>query len=260
MKSQLFHMIVLFSVLIAAISISIRPSSAYELVAAWAMDEGQGEEILDSSGNGHTGEFFGAPAWEEGKFGTGIRFHGAADHIEVPDPDHLLTPANITLMAWVNMDDVTGNHSILEQYDWAGTLGTHAWRTNGAALQFYVMWGVDAPNASGGTLPVNEWVHIAATYGDASIQVWIDGEVAASAVDPGGRDLNPSDKSLSIGVRGDTKDIHWMAGVMDEIAIFDGVLPANDIKAIMNNGLQNAVIAVSPTGSLTTTWGRVKGF
>lgn len=61
MKSQLFCMTILFSVLIIAISISTRPSSAYEIVAAWTMDEGQGREIHDSSDNGHTGEFFGDP-------------------------------------------------------------------------------------------------------------------------------------------------------------------------------------------------------
>ncbi len=33
-----------------------------------------------------------------------------------------------------------------------------------------------------------------------------------------------------------------------------------DIQAIMNNGLQVAILAVSPSDSLTTTWGRVKGF
>lgn len=51
-----------------------------------------------------------------------------------------------------------------------------------------------------------------------------------------------------------------MTGVMDEIAIFDEALPEKDIQAIMNNGLQSAILAVSPTGSLTTTWGRVKEF
>lgn len=259
MKSQLFCMTVLFSVLIAAISISTRPSSAYELVAAWSMDEGQGGEINDSSGNGHTGEFFGDPEWVDGKFGKGIRFDGAADHIEVPDPDHLLTPANITMVAWINLDNVAGNHSILEQYDWAGDLGTHAWRTNGTALEFYAIWGVDAPKASGGTLRAEEWVHVAATYDGENIQAWIDGEVVGSIVAPRGGDLNPSDKSLSIGVRGDTKDIHWMAGIIDEIAIFDEALPEKDIQAIMNNGLQ-VMLAVSPTGGLTTTWGMVKGF
>ncbi len=258
MKSQLFLVAIVFSVVIIVASIFVGPSSAYELIAAWPLDEGEGEEIHDASGNGHTGEFFGNPEWDDGRFGKGIRFHGSPDHIEVPDPDHKLTPKNITMVAWINLDNTTGNHSILEQYDWAGNLGTHAWRTNGVALQLYVIWGVDAPNANGGTLRANEWVHVAATYDGENIQTWIDGEVAATAIDPQSRDLNPSDKSLSFGVRGDTKDTHWMQGVMDEVAIFDEALSAEEIQAIMNNGLQTTILAVSPMGSLSTAWGRIK--
>jgi hypothetical protein len=258
MKLHLFLVLIVFSMAITATSIFVEPSSAYELIAAWPMDEGEGEEIHDASGNGHTGEFLGNPEWDDGRFGTGIRFHGSPDHIEVPDPDHKLTPKNITLVAWINLDNITGNHSILEQYDWVGDLGTHAWRTNGAALQFYVIWGVDAPNANGGTLPVNEWVHVAATYDGENILTWIDGEVAGTAVDPQQRDLNPSDKSLSFGVRGDTKDTHWMEGVMDEVAIFDEALSQEEIQTIMNSGLQTTILDVSPLGGLSTAWGRIK--
>lgn len=48
-------------------------SSAYELIAAWPMDEGSGDVMHDSSGNGHDGEFFGNPEWTNGKFGKGIQ-------------------------------------------------------------------------------------------------------------------------------------------------------------------------------------------
>jgi len=100
----------------------IGKSHAAELVAMWLMDEGKGKEIHDDSGNEHTGEFFGNPEWTGGKFGKGIQFHGAPDHIEVPDPDHKLTPKHITMVAWLKLDNVSGTHSILEQYDWAGDL------------------------------------------------------------------------------------------------------------------------------------------
>ena len=259
MKSQSFTMILLFILTLATAFTFIRTSDAANVVAAWLLDEGKGEEIKDASGNGHTGEFFGNPEWTDGKLGKGIRFHGAPDHIEVPDPDHKLTPKHITLVCWLNLDNVSGNHSILEQYDWAGDLGTYAWRTNGVALQFYVIWGVDAPNANGGTLNANEWMHVAATYDGADIKTWINGKVAATAT--GSRDLNPSNKSLSIGVRGDTKDIHWMQGVMDEIAIFDEALTEKEIQDIMNSprGLAGLYLAVNPKGKMATTWSYIKG-
>lgn len=186
MRRQMLLIAILFNVV--ATFISIGSSSAYEVVAAWLLDEGSGNEIHDASGNGHIGEFFGDPEWDDGRFGKGIRFNGASDHIEVPDPDHKLTPKNITMVAWVNLDNVSGNHSILEQYDWAGDLGAHAWRTNGSALQFHVIWGADSANANGGTLKAEEWMHVAATYDGENINTWINGEVAATATDAQRRD------------------------------------------------------------------------
>ena len=262
MKRKLFLTITFLFIVTNVITFTlIGKCHAAELVAMWLLDEGTGEKIRDDSGNGHTGEFFGNPEWTNGKFGKGIQFHGASDHIEVLDPDHKLTPKHITMVAWLNLDNVSGNHSILEQYDWAGNLGTHAWRTNGTALQFYVIWGTDAPYADGGTLKAGEWMHVAATYDGANIKTWIDGQVVATATDPNKRDLNPSDKSLSIGVRGDTKDVHWMQGALDEIAIFDEALTEKEIQQIMNapSGLSGIYLAVSPKDKLATTWCKIKG-
>jgi hypothetical protein len=75
-KSHLFLVVMVITV----VSIFVAPSSAYELIAAWPMDEGSGEESHDASGNGHTGEFFDNPEWDNGRFGTGIRFHGSPDY------------------------------------------------------------------------------------------------------------------------------------------------------------------------------------
>jgi hypothetical protein len=46
---------------------------------------------------------------------------------------------------------------------------------------------------------------------------------------------------------------------MDELSMWKRALPLEDIKAIMENGLEEFV-AVSPAGSLTTTWGGLKVF
>jgi hypothetical protein len=236
------------------------PVNAANIVAAWTMDEtNDGKKIIDATGSKHNGEILGKVKRVDGKIGKGIQFNGVGDHVEVPDPDHKLTPEHIGMVAWVKLDNVAGNHSILEQYDWAGDLGTHAWRTNGPALQFFVIWGTTAPNANGGNLKANEWMHVAATYDGENIKTWINGKVAGEAK-AAKRDLNPSNKSLSIGVRGDTKDVHWMTGVLDEIAVFDEALTEKELKAIIDNpkGLAGVYLAVEPAAKLTTAWGKIK--
>jgi len=230
-------------------------SDAAEIVAVWLLDEGNGNEIHDSSGNGHTGEFFGNPGWTDGQFGKGIQFHGAPDHIEVPDPNHELTPEHITVMSWVKLDNTSGTHSILEQYDWAPEKGAYCLRTSDTQLRFYIQKGASDVLASGGSVTANEWFHAVATYDGKKMKTWLNGEVVGTFDRPGV--IWPSDKSLSLGVRGDTKDVHWMQGVLDEIAIFDDALTEEEIQAIMNDGL-SSVLAVSPSGKLATTWATIK--
>lgn len=71
-------------------------------------------------------------------------------------------------------------------------------------------------------------------------------------------EMLPSDTSLSLGSRGDTKEIHWYAGLLDEVAILDEALPEAEIKKIMQNGLQG-YMAVDPKSKLPVAWGAVKG-
>jgi hypothetical protein len=48
-----------------------------------------------------------------------------------------------------------------------------------------------------------------------------------------------------------------MNGLIDEVGIFNVALTEDDIKDIMNKGLEG-VTAVSPSGKLTTTWADMK--
>jgi hypothetical protein len=46
-------------------------------------------------------------------------------------------------------------------------------------------------------------------------------------------------------------------GIIDEVALFNVVLTEDDIKTIMNKGLEG-MTAVSPSGKLATTWADIK--
>jgi len=47
-----------------------------DLFAWWKFDDGTGTLAVDSSGNGHDGEFVQDPEWVAGKFGSGLYFDG----------------------------------------------------------------------------------------------------------------------------------------------------------------------------------------
>ncbi|MCD6507140.1 hypothetical protein J7M22_11015 [Candidatus Poribacteria bacterium] len=48
-----------------------------------------------------------------------------------------------------------------------------------------------------------------------------------------------------------------MNGDLDEIGLFNVALSEDDIKEIMEKGLAQ-IAAVTPTGKLATTWGKMK--
>ena len=80
--------------------------------------------------------------------------------------------------------------------------------------------------------------------------------------------VNPTDTGLRGGGRAEAmrKDpppyVPGMdaAGVIDEVAIFNAVLEEEDIQAIMEQGLEEALglTAVDLSGKLSTTWADVK--
>ena len=113
-------------------------------------------------------------------------------------------------MAWVKVDNVAGTKSIMEQYDWAVDLGTHALRINGTKVEFYAVWATCAPcrEAKGGEIKPNQWTHVVVTYDGKASRLYQDGEFVVESKPGPNSDLPPSNKLLSIGVCGDTKDVY----------------------------------------------------
>ena len=73
-------------VLVAIIMLSVIPAGVQAqsdegLVAEWHFDEGSGNVVKDSSGNGNDGIIYGA-SWVDGKFGKALSFDGKDDSIK----------------------------------------------------------------------------------------------------------------------------------------------------------------------------------
>jgi len=245
-------------VIMIFIGISLTQNALSGVVGIWLMNENKGDVIKEATGAyKEEGTFIGGVKWESnGKFGSAVSFDGSSGHIEIPDPDNILTPKKITLMAWVKLGDISGLRSILEQYDWAGALGTHAFRMDGAMVQLWVIWGDGGDNAEGGAVKAGEWTHIAGSYDGETVRTYINGKMAAEKKLTK-NDLVASSKSLSIGVRGDSKDVQWMAGSIDEVAIYDSALSEADLTKAMG-GLGATMTAVSVQDKMPTVWAGLK--
>ena len=55
------------------------------IMGLWLLDEGQGDKVEDSSGNGNTGTLVNGAQWADGKFGKAVELDGSDDYVEIHD-------------------------------------------------------------------------------------------------------------------------------------------------------------------------------
>ena len=93
----------LFSLLVL-VAIGQSSSVAQEaLEAYWAFDEGGGNVLLDSSGNGRDGTIMDNFQWIPGVFGSALQMNGVnGQRIEVAGYDGILGTSDRTVVAWIN--------------------------------------------------------------------------------------------------------------------------------------------------------------
>jgi len=109
---------------------------------------------------------------------------------------------------------------------------------------------------SEGQPPTGQWVHIAGTYDGASQILYFDGEIVGENNEAFSF---RGDNNLSVIIgKGVDRDNYAFNGSIDEVAVFNVALTADDINDIMTNGLSSITAAVSTSGKLATTWSEIK--
>ena len=196
------------------------------LTAVWLFDEGIGNEVLDSSGNKLDGRIDGDARWVKGKFGTALEFAGQGQGIVIENDIAFNFEESMTLMGWFYLnDEVIDDHRLITKKDsfYVGFLGGGGW------LEFVIQ--PDDTNFF--TFPphfnneLRKWHHFAVTFDWKGITTfYINGDRGVRA---GGKNnvLVPSEAELIIG---------GFPGIIDEVALYNRVLPEHEIIEIMENG------------------------
>jgi len=225
------------------------------IAASWLFDEGSGTIAKDSSGNGKDGNIKGGAKWVQGKFSKAIELNGTDAWVEVPS---IGTFDEVTITAWVM---TTGRSA-----QWRVLIDNNGWKAGdihhqlepGNRVEFSINGNTGGNDQFGKFLfddsQLNKWHHLATAYSDKTkkIQFYVDGNLDVETAWGG-----------SPGVEGPARIGSWdgggreWQGMLDEFAIFNVVLPVDDIKTVMNNGLKG-VAAVFSLGKLATTWATIK--
>ena len=246
---------ILVVTVIAALSINTAYSiNSASLVGAWLF-EGKGDEILDSSGNGHDGGIGqGDPKRVKGKFGGAMEF-GGTDMVTVPD-DNAMDLKSFTLSAWINVPKITGVWQIVATKENRNPTGRNYGifcNNNSGVIHFSFTTAAAWQSFNAATVTTDgTWHHIAATYEKPNFKLYLDG-VLDGEQNP---DADPDNHDSPLYIGGCDIGDYWMTGVIDEVLLFSVALSEEEVKDLM--GGVDSVLAVQPAVKLPVTWGNIK--
>jgi hypothetical protein len=201
------------------------------LMAAYALNEGTGTTVNDSSGNGNTGTISGATWVSQGKYGAALNFDGTNDLVVIPGSASLNVSSAMTLAAWIYPTaNQSGWRTVLQRevdaYFLNASSNAGARRPAGGGTFNGVAVHVGGPTAS----PVNAWTHLALTYDGTFLRLYVNGNQVATKAATGSIETNSS--PLRIG--GNVPYGEFFKGRVDEIRIYDRALGQAEIQSDMS--------------------------
>lgn len=227
------------------------------MVLALSFDEVIGEITPDSSVYGLNGKVKG-PKLVVGKFGKALEFNGQTDVVVVDDNPNLRLLDGGTLMAWAFIKTSAGHASwpriMIKSNTNGGTNGYDFLfdRANSYAIRFCV------GGVCNSYVPVKteEWHHVAVTFDNKQILVYLDGENVGKQAQSGPAiDNTGSPLHIGNGVAID-RPYH---GIFDEIRVWNRPLGQDEIKFQMSRGIRD-LLAIEPGNVLIETWAKVKTY
>jgi len=209
---------------------SLTVSTLAGLAAYWSFDEGAGSIAHDATVNANHGTLMNGPAWVNGYSGKALEFDGTNDYVYVPD-DVSLRPVAITLIAWLKPLTLPAS----------GTYGplikrTPAWLddanwqlqvlpTGRVNLEFFNgSW--ESSQMTDSALKLNEWNHVALTFVNREVRVYINGRLDPAFPYTTFKNLNVNYTSPVIIGKGEG-DV--FQGILDEVKVFNRALSAEEI-------------------------------
>ena len=216
------------------------------LVLYLPFDEGAGTTARDVSTYNNPGSVVGGAFWVTGPMGTALEFVNGS-HVTVPEiPEYDVTDA-VSLLAWVKATTVPNWSRVIDksQYQTSGFDLVLTLDVGLPRLEFFVNYTTSLVD---GTTVVadNEWHFLVATFGNKTLRMYVDGEMEGEAQSAGQVDINPNDWPLMIGAEASSSGGQQYFGGIDEVAMYNRELSADEVMGIFQNGMPVPNLAAFP--------------
>ncbi len=218
-------------------------SSCSAPVGEWKMDEGTGsgtDAVKDTASTNH-GDTQGSMTnanWVPGHFGNALRFDGVDDLVTLGTGSTLAQTGSLTLSAWINYNQPTGNYYIISKYRAVSGKRGYALLIIDSKLQFILGTAADGATSftSTGSVPTNEWAYVAGVIGaDNVMRLYINGILDSTQNYSGTRQASTTD--VQIGAYGDSGLRNsYFPGMIDNVRIYNTNLSQAQIAWEYNKG------------------------
>ena len=220
---------------------SSAPDLASSLVSFYGLDESQGLTAFDAAGV-HPGTLRGTAQWqpEGGRVGGALALGGGDDAVDIGALD--IAGSALTLAAWVYVDGVSGiaaearyisKASGTADQDHVFMLGSYL---DGTALRFRLRTsngGTTTLISPEGVVPLQQWIHVAATYDGSQMRLFADAVEVAAIAKNGTLAISPS-TNVALGNQPLGLVNRGLVGQLDEVALFDASLTSEQIQLLMS--------------------------
>jgi RHS repeat-associated protein len=233
------------------------PHTAAMPVAHWALTDGLGTSVADSSGNAENGTITGSGySWTTSARVGGVALSFGASSAYVSSPDADLPSGNTarTVSLWFNTTAIAGaatGYYGLFSYGAASTnnaFGLFINKSSSGVLTIFVTnYGANVTGTI--ALTANSWNHLAVTYNGTTATLYVNG--AADTSGSFGSSLNTTVSGKSAYIGAFLGGGNAVRGAIDDVRVYDRALAAGEI-AVLNGP---SLTATSGTGSsVSLSW------
>ncbi|UCD49494.1 MAG: LamG domain-containing protein [Phycisphaerales bacterium] len=204
----------------------VEPDTA-GLVLYYALDEGAGATVADSSGNGNNGVIDGSPAWISGVSGSALGFDGSRDYVTA-GASLLNDLQAFSIACWLTGDlSLTDRSGLIGQndcieYGISASDNVQIWSAGSGAVD--LAWAYDGDA---------DWHHIVAVGDGQTVTIYLDGKPAISGGTAITDTYGSSTYPVNVGGGGifDATG-NWFSGQIDEIYIYQRALSAAEVAGL----------------------------
>jgi hypothetical protein len=202
-------------------------------LVSWWSAEGNARDAVARN----NGTLQGRATFSPGMVGQAFNFNPASGTVLVPDSPSLRLTNQLTIEGWINTRGTNTDYGIVSKVGGAAGNNGYQFGLSGNKL----LGQFNSPGQSWPSsrimyaLPIalGVWHHVAWTYDQSAMKLYFNGQPVATNV-IGARPIVASRSSLRIS--GDDNNHVYFDGLIDEVAIYDRALSAEEIAGIYSAG------------------------